>query len=82
MPNEYNISFCPLCLPFTPRSAIFQGIDQDPKRAYKAVISTAAPLRHTPSSISRRNSRAGRDVPRRVRERFAREFGTRSVVCA
>ena len=42
MPNEYSISFCPLCLPFTPRSAIFQGIDQDPKRAYKAVISTAS----------------------------------------
>jgi hypothetical protein len=42
MPNEYNISFCPLCLPLTPRSAIFQGIDQDPKRAYKAVISTAS----------------------------------------
>ena len=42
MPNEYDISFCPLCLPLTPRSAIFQGIDQDPKRAHKAVISIAS----------------------------------------
>ena len=43
MPNEYNISFRPLvCLPLTPRSAIFQRIDQDPKRACKAVISTAS----------------------------------------
>ena len=48
--------------------------------------SIGAPLRptpriHRPSSLSHRNSRVGRDVPRRVRERFARESGARSAVC-
>jgi hypothetical protein len=50
MPNEYRISMLSSILLFTPRSAFFQGIDQDLKRACEAVISTTseplcAPLR-------------------------------------